>query len=305
MRITTLTLVMMVGGSAVMPAAAQQSLNGERVYQANCVRCHDANLPQVPSREALGAFTPAYIENALSAFGMRQIGETLTHDQRRAVAEFVAGEPRGSFRAPVDDIPASAYCRSNPNIANPLAGPAWNGWSPDSANSRFQSEDAGLDGADVSDLQLKWAFGVPGVSASGSQVTVVGERLYFGARNGMVYSLDKDTGCIAWTFEADGGVRSTPVVADEDGTGTVFFGDAFANVYALDALTGAVRWREKMDSHEAAMITGGIVHHEGRLYVPVSSLEEGASRAPSYECCTFRGSLVSLAAADGEEIWRT
>jgi polyvinyl alcohol dehydrogenase (cytochrome) len=294
-----------VSSLAALPAAAQRSLNGERVYQLNCASCHDTGQPQVPSRETLVGFTPAYIENALSSFGMRQIGETLSHAERRVVAEFAAGAPAGSLPAPLEQIPRNAYCSANPNVANPLAGPAWNGWSPDNANSRFQREDAGLSADDVPDLTLQWAFGVPGVTASGSHVTVVGERLYFGARNGIVYSLDKKTGCVAWTFEADGGVRSTPVVADDSGTSTVFFGDAFGNVYALDALTGEPRWREKLDSHAVAMITGALVYHEGRLYVPVSSLEEGASRTPSYECCTFRGSLVSLDADSGKEIWRT
>ena len=306
MRITTMALVLTLSGLTGLPAAAQQAPDGETVYLENCARCHDAGLPQIAPLEALREFSPETVENALSAFAMRIVGEDLSHSERRAVSEFVTGAPAGSFRAPLEQIAETAYCSSNPNISNPLAGPTWNGWSPDNANSRFQSaEAAGLLAADVPGLSLKWAFGVPGVSASGSHVTVVGQRLYFGSRNGMIYSLDTDTGCIAWVFESDGGVRSTPVVATREGVSTVYFGDAFANVYALDALTGALRWREKLDSHEVAMITGGIVEHEGRLFVPVSSLEEGAARIPTYECCTFRGSLVSLDAADGDEIWRT
>ena len=54
------------------------------------------------------------------------------------------------------------------------------------------------------------------------------------------------------------------------------------------------------------MITGGVVFHDGRLYVPVSSLEEGTAAIPtSYECCTFRGSVVSLDAATGKQVWKT
>ena len=51
-----------------------------------------------------------------------------------------------------------------------------------------------------------------GRSASGSQVTVVGSRLFVGSRNGMMYALDRQTGCLVWAFEADAGTRSTPVV---------------------------------------------------------------------------------------------
>ncbi len=63
---------------------------------------------------------------------------------------------------------------------------------------------------------------MPGVSASGSQITVVGSRAFVGSRNGIVYALDTKTGCLAWAFEADAGVRSTPVVgrgADGDAHG--------------------------------------------------------------------------------------
>jgi len=306
MRKTNLALVIVAGSLGALPVAAQQTPDGETIYQTNCARCHDTGMAQVPTREALGAFSPEQIENALSSFGMRIAGEALSHTERRAVAETVAGAPAGSLGAPLEIFPENAYCSANPNVTNPLAGAAWNGWSADNANSRFQAAGAaGLAASDVPGLTLKWAFGVPGVSASGSHVTVVGQRLFFGSRNGMVYSLDTDTGCIAWGFEADGGVRSTPVVVDEDGLSTVYFGDAFANVYALDALTGALRWRQKLDPHVIAMITGGLAHHEGRLYVPVSSLEENAARLPTYECCTFRGSLVSLDAENGDEIWRT
>ena len=53
------------------------------------------------------------------------------------------------------------------------------------------------------------------------------------------------------------------------------------------------------------MITGAAAFHNGRLYVPVSSLEEGTAAIPTYECCTFRGSVVALDAASGKQIWKT
>jgi polyvinyl alcohol dehydrogenase (cytochrome) len=76
-------------------------------------------------------------------------------------------------------------------------------------------------------------------------------------------------------------------------------------VYALDASTGALKWKVKVEEHLDAMITGGVVFHNGRLYVPVSSLEEGTAAMPLYECCTFRGSVVALDAASGKQIWKT
>jgi polyvinyl alcohol dehydrogenase (cytochrome) len=122
----------------------------------------------------------------------------------------------------------------------------------------------------------------------------------------MVYALDVRTGCLAWAFQADAGVRSTPVVGRAaDGGVAVYFGDAHAQVYALDAASGALRWKAKVETHLDAMITGGVTLHEGRLYVPVSSLEEGTAALPTYECCTFRGSVAALDAATGRQLWKT
>jgi polyvinyl alcohol dehydrogenase (cytochrome) len=47
------------------------------------------------------------------------------------------------------------------------------------------------------------------------------------------------------------------------------------------------------------------VLHEGRLYVPVTSFEEGAATSARYPCCTFRGSVMALDAATGRTIWKT
>jgi polyvinyl alcohol dehydrogenase (cytochrome) len=261
----------------------------------------------MPSRDALRAMSPEAIETALSSFSMRRQGAALSPAERRAVSAFVAGRPAGSYRAPLEQIGKEAYCSAASAPRDPLAGASWNGWAIDQRNSRTQTAAAaGLTSADVPKLKLKWAFGIPGVSASGSQVTIVGSRAFVGTRNGVLYALDTKTGCLAWAFEADAGVRSTPVVGRAaDGRNTVYFGDAHAQVYALDALTGERRWKTKIEDHLDAMITGAAAFSNGRLYVPVSSLEEGTAVIPNYECCTFRGSVVALDAATGRQVWKT
>src|SRR2546428_781780 len=150
-------------------------------------------------------------------------------------------------------------------------------------NTRYQpSTTAGLAAADVPRLQVKWAFGLPGVSASGSQVTVIGRRAFVGSRNGMVYALDAQTGCIVWTFRADAGVGSTPVlIPAARGRAALYFGDANAQVYSLDATTGALTWKVKVDDHPDGMITGGIVWRKQTLPGDawnVACLETGAGR---------------------------
>jgi polyvinyl alcohol dehydrogenase (cytochrome) len=308
MRIVATTTFLSLLVPAVL-AAQPQAPDGEAVYRQHCAGCHEGALPRMPSREALRAVTPESIETALASFSMRRQGAALSPAERRAVAEFLTGRPAGTYRAPLDVIPKSAYCSDSRTAqSDPLAGPAWNGWGADVRNTRFQPvAAAGLAPTQVPRLKLKWAFGFPGVSASGSQVTVVGSRAFVGSRNGVVYALDTRTGCIVWTFEAEAGVRSSPVVgrAANGASGAVYFGDAHAQVYALDAVTGALRWKVKIENHPDAMITGALAFYDGRLYAGVSSLEEGTAVIPTYECCTFRGSVVALDAATGRQIWKT
>src|SRR6185436_2622921 len=85
----------------------------------------------------------------------------------------------------------------------------------------------------------------------------------------------------------------------------VFFADVAANIYSVDGATGRLRWKKKGDDHPVARITGTPKFLDGRLYVPVSSLEELAAADPKYPCCTFRGSVVALDASTGNQIWRT
>jgi polyvinyl alcohol dehydrogenase (cytochrome) len=297
-----ISFVLLIASSA---SAQQAAPNGEAVYKQHCAGCHEGSLPRMPNREALKGFSPEAVETALSSFSMRRQGATLSPAERRAVSAFVTGRAPGSYRAPLEAIAKTAFCSAGTAAGrDPLTGASWNGWGGDLRNTRFQSAaSAGLSATDVPKLKLKWAFGLPGVSASGSQVTVVGSRAVVGSRNGVVYALDTRTGCVAWGVEADAGVRSTPVV--DRASNTVYFGDAHANVYALDVITGARKWKVQVDTHLDAMITGGVVYHEGKVYVPVSSLEESTAAMAMYECCTFRGSIVSLDARNGKQIWKT
>ena len=133
------------------------------------------------------------------------------------------------------------------------------------------------------------------MSASGSQVSIVGNRVFVGSRNGVMYSLDgRQVASCGRSKPMRVRDRRRWSCGHRANATTVYFGDAHAQVYALDAATGALKWKVKVEDHLDAMITGGVVVHDDRLYVPVSSLEEGTAVLPTYECCTFRGSIVAL-----------
>jgi len=206
--------------------------------------------------------------------------------------------------------PAVGACPAGAVLADPASMPMWNGWGNDASNTRFQNEKAaGLTAAQVPKLTLKWAFGFPGVSSASGQPTVAVGRVFVGNTNGMVYSLDAKTGCTHWTFKADGGVRTSIAIARVPIDGTprtiAMFGDIRANAYAIDAQTGTILWKTKVDDHAAARVTGAPAFANGRLFVPVSSIEEVSGARANYACCTFRGSVVALDAATGKQIWKS
>ena len=154
---------------------------------------------------------------------------------------------------------------------------------------------------------MKWAFGFPGATAVYGQ-TVYDGRLYVTSNAGYVYSLNAETGCVHWGFRAQSAVRSGFIVGSYEphvGPTRLFFGDIHGVAYALDASTGEVLWKTLTDPHPLARITGTPVLHEGRLYVPVTSLEEPESGQADYACCTFRGFMAALDAATGRQIWKT
>ena len=296
---------MVVGLLSGAPPAAAQAPDGEALFEEHCAACHLADVvPRALAIDNMRALPPAAIVGALTDGAMQQQGAELSPAARRAIAEFITG------RRVADDVDrATGACAPSSPAEWPGldGGPEWNGWGAGVTNTRFQpAEHAGLAAEDISRLRLKWAFGYPRSATAQSQPTVVGGRLFVASERGVVYALDARTGCTHWSFAAQSGVRSAMTVSRlADRRHALFFGDFNANVYALDASTGAEIWRRDVETHEGARITGAPVLHEGRLYVPVSSLEELLAADPEYPCCTFRGSVAALDAATGEPIWQS
>jgi polyvinyl alcohol dehydrogenase (cytochrome) len=184
--------------------------------------------------------------------------------------------------------------------------PHWNGWGVDPAQHRYQlSGMAQLAADEVPHLKLKWAFGYHLADSAFAQPTVVGGRLFVGSQNGKVYSLDAHSGCIYWEFDAGKPVRSAIVIGRQAGSSLAYFGDFSANVYAVDGVTGKQRWKTRIAAHPAARITGSPTLVGTTLFVPVSSTEEGTGAEPTYACCSFRGSVVALAASTGKLLWKS
>lgn len=191
----------------------------------------------------------------------------------------------------------------------PFEKPHWNGWGAGLTNARSQPEAmASLPREKTERLKLKWAFGVPGVTGMSGQPTVVGGRLFFGTEHGKVYSLDAESGCTRWTFDASGGVRTAITIGPISDHWAAYFGDnraGAAHVYALDASTGKPIWKTVVESSAFANVTGAPVLASGKLYIPITASEDANAGKATFECCRFQGSLVALDASTGQQLWKT
>jgi polyvinyl alcohol dehydrogenase (cytochrome) len=296
-----------VSGRLTAAAQDKMSADGAAIFKDRCATCHDAGAAvRAPLRDVLASMSVAQIVASLGPSGLMAVqGKDLSDAEKTAVATYLSAAGRAA-----GGDPAVGACASNPALTDLASQPMWNGWGNDVANTRFQNtKGAGLTAADVPRLTLKWAFGFQGTTSSSGQPAVAAGRVFVGNTNSMFYSLDFRTGCTYWTFKADGGVRTAPSIARVSVDGAprhvVMFGDIRANVYGLDAHTGQQLWKVKVDDHQMARITGAPTYHGGRLYVPVSSVEEVPGGNEKYPCCTFRGSVVALDAATGKQFWKS
>jgi polyvinyl alcohol dehydrogenase (cytochrome) len=275
-------------------------------FTANCASCHDAGRGGAPDRYTLNRRTPEEVLAKISTGAHAQHARDLTEFQKRVVAVYVGGRPLGSAATGDVSTMKNVCSGSGTGTFRPFSGSEWNGWGVDSANTRFQP-DPGLSESDIPKLTLRWAFGFPYGNSSYGQPSVAGGRVFVGSDTGFVYSLDAATGCVHWSFRADAGVRTAPTV----GPGTtshaylLYFGDIRANVYAVNAETGRQVWKERLDRHPIARVTGAPKLAGGRLYVPLSSLEESGAGHPSYPCCTFRGGVAAYDAVTGKPLWKS
>jgi len=277
--------------------------SGEEVFKQRCAGCHEANNPRIPRVEALHRMPAAHILRTLNWGVMGNVAYTMSIAEREAVASFL-----GTHDAPAAP-PPGAYCadrevRFTPDAKKPQ--PQWNGWSPSANNSRYQNApDAGLTMDGVQHLHLKWAFAYDGDTTAFAQPTIVDGNLFSGSASGVIHALDAKTGCMRWTYDAKGPVRSSILAVRRGKSYSLLFGDQLGWFYSVDAITGKELWKKKVDEHDAARLTGSPVEYEGIVFVPVASWEENRAISADYPCCTFRGSVAALRVQDGSQAWRT
>jgi polyvinyl alcohol dehydrogenase (cytochrome) len=289
--------------AAVLGIPVFGAASGEEVFRQRCAGCHEQNNPRIPSVEVLHRIPAARILRTLNWGVMGNVAYTMTIADREGVASYLGTHD------PPTAVPPAAFCanRAVRFATNAkLQEPRWNGWSPSADNARYQSfQAAKLSYDGVQNLKLKWAFAYDGDTTAFAQPTILDGNLFTGSAGGVIHALDAKTGCIRWTYDAKGPVRSS-ILAVPRGKGySLLFGDQLGWFYSLDAATGRELWKKKIDVHDAARLTGSPVEYNGTVFVPVASWEENRASSADYPCCTFRGGVAALRIRDGALEWRT
>jgi polyvinyl alcohol dehydrogenase (cytochrome) len=280
-------------------SAPSAQVSGEAIYRERCAGCHDQVSPRIPHRDALQKMPASRVLRSLDFGAMMSIAYPLRRDEREAVAAYVGTNA-------TDPAPrAEAFCanRTVQIAASPRV--HWNGWSPTDGNTRFQpAAAAGLTIDSVKRLELKWAFAFDGDITAFAQPTVLDQVLFVGSAGGVVHAIHVDSGCLHWTFQANGPVRSAIFATPMGRRHALLFSDQVGWFYALEAETGRLLWRKRVEDHEATRLTAAPVAHDGIVFVPTASWEETRATGPAYPCCTFRGSVSALRVRDGSLVWK-
>ena len=298
---SSLVASMVPGPSSAQDPGDREQAEGARVFAEECASCHtSAGDERTPGTGLLNQLSPRAIVASLEDGVMRAEGALLSPEQRIRVAEYLAGRAHAE-----ESFPESAFCTDAGWFPLDVGTVSWMGFGGDLAGTGFQPPpDAALDAADVPGLELRWAFAFPDAGQVRTSPTVADSHVMVGGPFGDVLALDAETGCIRWRFEADAGVRGAVLVGEgSEGRSAAWFMDSRTNVYALDIESGTLLWKSRAGWHPASYGTGTPALHDGRLFVPISSLEVVLAGDPGYECCTSSGAVAALDAFTGETLW--
>ncbi len=174
--------------------------------------------------------------------------------------------------------------------------PTWDHFGGDPANTRHAAGEALVGPENVARLVPAWE--IDGIDGQSGTPLLVDGTLYFGDWTGTARAVDPATGDEVWSNQiTDGAYLPRGAAIDDE---WVYFGGFDATLRALDRETGEVRWSSRLDDHPAATIFGSPVRVDDLVVVGVAGFEIVVPK----EDYDFRGSVVGIDAATGEERWR-
>jgi polyvinyl alcohol dehydrogenase (cytochrome) len=197
-------------------------------------------------------------------------------------------------------------------VATPMMAQDWPMFGQDATNSA-SAQQTSITQGNVNRLQPKWTFTTGGdVSA---RAAVVNGVVYFPDWGGNLYAINANNGQLIWSHQlSDYGVaagtvsRTAPTIVN----GVLYIGTQYNPagatgwLMAINASTGSLVWKTQPDtSNPFPVITSSPSVANGVVFVGMTSNEEFAAAYYLYPCCSARGSVVALNAANGAKLWQT
>ncbi len=281
--------------SAVAASAAAPN-DMAALFKTACATCHEVPETKAPPTATLRQLPAARILMAMELGKMQPQAAGLEPQQRVDLSRWLAAEEDAKRDAWITD---RACARETPV---PVTGRG--NWGLGRENRR-EAVDVAIGRGNLGDLELQWSIALPAVTTMRSQPVVAGDTVFLGSKGAHLLALDRRSGCVRWSLATDAPVHSALTLdRTPDGVATLFLADELAMVYAVDATTGRLRWRERVKWFPTSIVSGPIAHHDGRLYVPLSSFEVAAAGLPTHECCRSHGGIAALEARTGKPLWR-
>ncbi|MEM7365352.1 MAG: PQQ-binding-like beta-propeller repeat protein, partial [Pseudomonadota bacterium] len=194
-------------------------------------------------------------------------------------------------------VPAIVFASCTTDISLVDAFPS--SWGMTDEGTRYVSDRrTSINRSNVADLTLKWVYRL-NTNQPRSFPLVTDDTIFIGDGTDAV-ALDRETGCERWRWGDAPGEVGSGFVLHED---LLIFNKRPGFVVAVDARSGEERWRAQPGDNPARMMSGTPVLIEGRLLVPIASLEIGYPVNFLYGCCATSGGVVALDVNTGEELW--
>ncbi len=275
------------------------TISGRKIFIASCAACHrDTAGTLAPGPSILSGMTARAVLAALENGKMRQQGSTLSQNERKAVAEWLTGSKLISTSIS-KDVYTPFTIQHNQMVYD------YSGWGGNIAGTGNRStEMAGINSSNVNSLKLKWVFAFPDATVVRSKPAIAGDWLIVGSQFGDLYAINRKTGKPGWHFSANAAIRGAIVVKKQGNSTVAYFADFSTNVYAINLNTGKQIWNKRAGFESQSAVTGSVVVHGGKVFVPITSVEVGSASNGAYNCCTSSGGLVALDAKTGNEIWQ-
>ena len=287
MKTTLKCLTVLIGLLPAIVIAGPEDLYNER-----CAVCHDKPADaKTPSRTAIESMGETRIRYSLASGRMAIHMDGLSEDIVDDMARYLS-------KLDEQSIDPSKQCPDRPISTDVVV----SHWGVDLNNTRHQLH-SNIDSSNVSKMKLKYAFGIPNSTEMRSWPALSADTIFLPSTNGNLYAIDRDIGCIKWTYTSNTPLRTSAHLVYMNDRLQVAVGDSSANTHLVDALTGEPIWVTQVGESPLNMNTGAPVFYEEDWFIPVSSFEIAVAMNPRHECCKSRGLVHRLDSTSGEIAW--